>query len=130
MWGGLGGDGGAVCGRHGSDDRQTQAVAVVVVYAPRVEALERLEQAIDLRRRYDPPGVRHGEPTVRGGVAGTMAGALATVFYAVSQHWSLEIPAGPLYGGVSAALVIGAAAGLYPSMRAARLSPTQALRTA
>jgi putative ABC transport system permease protein len=30
---------------------------------------------------------------------------------------------------VSAALVIGAVAGLYPSMRAARLSPTEALRT-
>ncbi len=67
---------------------------------------------------------------VLGGVAGTMIGALATVFYAVSQHWSLEIPAVALYGGVSAALLIGAVAGLYPSMRAARLSPTQALRTA
>ena len=32
-------------------------------------------------------------------------------------------------GAYNAALVIGAAAGLYPSMRAARLSPTEALRT-
>jgi hypothetical protein len=32
-------------------------------------------------------------------------------------------------GGVVAALVIGAVAGLYPSLRAARLSPTEALRT-
>jgi putative ABC transport system permease protein len=64
-----------------------------------------------------------------GGVAGTVIGLLATAIYAVSQHWSVQIPAVALYGGVAAALVIGAFAGLYPSMRAARLSPTEALRT-
>ena len=53
----------------------------------------------------------------------------ATAIYAVNQHWSVQIPALALYGGVGAALVIGAIAGLYPSMRAARLSPTEALRT-
>jgi putative ABC transport system permease protein len=66
---------------------------------------------------------------VLGGVAGTVIGAVATVVYALSQHQSVQIPAEALYGGVSAALVIGAIAGLYPSMRAARLSPTEALRT-
>jgi putative ABC transport system permease protein len=64
-----------------------------------------------------------------GGVAGTVIGLTATALYAVSQHWSVQIPAVALYGGVAAALVIGAVAGLYPSMRAARLSPTEALRT-
>ena len=32
-------------------------------------------------------------------------------------------------GGMIAALLIGAVAGLYPAMRAARVSPTEALRT-
>jgi putative ABC transport system permease protein len=64
-----------------------------------------------------------------GGLAGTIIGALATIAYALSQHWSVDIPAVARYGGVGAALVIGAVAGLYPSMRAARLSPTEALRT-
>jgi len=67
--------------------------------------------------------------SVLGGLAGTIIGAVATVIYAVSQHWSVQIPAVALYGGLGAALVIGAVAGLYPSMRAARLSPTEALRT-
>jgi putative ABC transport system permease protein len=67
--------------------------------------------------------------SVLGGVAGTVIGGAATAIYARSQHWSVVIPALALYGGVAAALVIGAIAGLYPSIRAARLSPTEALRT-
>jgi putative ABC transport system permease protein len=63
-----------------------------------------------------------------GGVAGTVLGGAATAFYALGQHWAVKIPAVALYGGVGAALAIGAVAGLYPSMRAARLSPTEALR--
>ena len=66
---------------------------------------------------------------VIGGVAGTLIGLAATAIYARSQDWSLQIPSVALYGGVGAALIIGGIAGLYPSTRAARLSPTEALRT-
>jgi putative ABC transport system permease protein len=68
--------------------------------------------------------------SVLGGLAGTVLGGVATVIYAASQHWGVAIPAEALYGGVGAALVIGAIAGMYPATRAARLSPTEALRTA
>ena len=67
--------------------------------------------------------------SVLGGVAGTVIGGVATAIYAATQHWSVQIPALALYGGIGAALAIGAIAGLYPAMRAARLSPTEALRT-
>ena len=66
---------------------------------------------------------------VLGGLAGTIIGVVATAIYARTQHWSVQIPALALYGGIGAALAIGAIAGLYPAMRAARLSPTEALRT-
>ena len=67
--------------------------------------------------------------SVLGGVAGTIIGGAATAIYAATQHWSVQIPALAFYGGIAAALAIGAIAGLYPAMRAARLSPTEALRT-
>jgi putative ABC transport system permease protein len=65
-----------------------------------------------------------------GGAAGVAAGALATIIYATTKHWAVVIPASAWTGGLGAAIAIGAIAGLLPALRAARLSPTEALRTA
>ena len=65
-----------------------------------------------------------------GGAAGIAAGALATAIYAHTKHWHTVIPTLAWAGGAAAAILIGAIAGLLPAIRAARLSPTNALRTA
>jgi putative ABC transport system permease protein len=65
-----------------------------------------------------------------GGVAGAALGALVTIAYSATRGWPAQVPPAALAGGVVAALAIGAVAGLYPAVRAARLSPTDALRSA
>jgi putative ABC transport system permease protein len=64
-----------------------------------------------------------------GGALGVAAGALATAVYASTRGWELVIPTLAWAGGFGAALLIGAVAGLLPALRAARLSPTEALRS-
>jgi putative ABC transport system permease protein len=65
-----------------------------------------------------------------GGAAGVAAGALATTLYAGAKDWAVVIPTEAWAGGIGAAIAIGSIAGLLPALRAARLSPTEALRTA
>jgi putative ABC transport system permease protein len=62
-----------------------------------------------------------------GGAAGVGAGAAATATYAADKQWAIVVPALAWAGGLAAALLIGALAGLLPAVRAARMSPTQAL---
>jgi putative ABC transport system permease protein len=64
-----------------------------------------------------------------GGAVGVAGGAIATLIYATTRHWAVVIPAEAWIGGIAAATLIGAGAGLLPAIRAARLSPTAALRT-
>ena len=64
-----------------------------------------------------------------GGAAGLAAGAAITAALAHLRHWTLLIPAQGLWGGLAVAVTVGGIAGLYPAARAARLSPTEALRT-
>jgi putative ABC transport system permease protein len=65
--------------------------------------------------------------TLAGGAAGVLAGAVSTAIYAHAKGWATVIPAQAWAGGLGAAVVIGAVAGLWPALRAARMSPTQAL---
>jgi len=67
---------------------------------------------------------------VIGGVVGVLAGAAATAVYAGSKSWAVVIPVEAWSGGIAAAILIGASAGLMPAVRASRMPPTVALRTA
>ncbi|ONH32498.1 ABC transporter permease [Pseudofrankia asymbiotica] len=62
-----------------------------------------------------------------GGAGGALLGAAATVGYAAARGWPPTLPAWAVLGGLGATVVIGGLAGLYPAVRAARLSPTEAL---
>jgi putative ABC transport system permease protein len=64
-----------------------------------------------------------------GGGAGIVLGTGVTAVYATMQGWPIVVPAWVMAGGVGATLIIGGVAGLYPAIRAARLSPTEALAT-
>jgi putative ABC transport system permease protein len=64
-----------------------------------------------------------------GGAAGVVLGAAATASYATARGWAIVVPVQAWAGGLAAALLIGALAGLLPALRAARLSPTEALWT-
>ena len=67
---------------------------------------------------------------VIGGVVGVLAGAVATVVYASAKGWAVVIPVEAWSGGIASAILIGAFAGLMPAVRASRMPPTVALRTA
>lgn len=62
-----------------------------------------------------------------GGAVGVGAGVVSTAVYASTKHWMVVVPPLAWGGGFAAAVFIGAMAGLLPALRAARMSPTQAL---
>ncbi|MFF7946045.1 ABC transporter permease [Streptomyces griseorubiginosus] len=62
-----------------------------------------------------------------GGLTGIALGALATLGYATHQHWPPVVPLTSVTAGFAGAILIGMLAGVYPSVRAARLTPTEAL---
>ena len=68
--------------------------------------------------------------SLAGGAAGVVIGAVATAAYARGHGEAVVIPPQAWAGGLAAAVVIGALAGLLPAVRAARLPPTQALLAA
>jgi len=64
-----------------------------------------------------------------GGIIGVFGGIGATAIYAYAQGWKIVIPLEAWTGGLAATLLIGALAGMLPAIRAARMPPTEALRT-
>jgi putative ABC transport system permease protein len=62
-----------------------------------------------------------------GGLVGVAGGAASTAIYAATKGWQVVVPPLAWGGGFGAAILIGAVAGLMPALRAARMSPTQAL---
>jgi putative ABC transport system permease protein len=99
-----------------------------------ISVLER-RQEIGLRRAL---GATRGQIRIQflseaillsliGGATGVLVGAAATAAYAHAKGWAVVVPVDAWVGGLGAAVLIGALAGLLPAIRAARLSPTQAL---
>jgi putative ABC transport system permease protein len=99
-----------------------------------ISVLER-RQEIGLRRAL---GATRGQIRIQflseaillsliGGTVGVIVGVAATVSYAQAKNEAVIIPTEAWAGGLGAAVLIGALAGLLPAIRAARLSPTQAL---
>jgi len=64
-----------------------------------------------------------------GGIVGVGLGIASTAIYAATKGWATTIPTLAWAGGLGAAVIIGATAGLLPALRAARMSPTEALWT-
>jgi putative ABC transport system permease protein len=99
-----------------------------------ISVLER-RQEIGLRRAL---GATRGQIRIQflseavllalaGGLTGILAGVVCTAVYAHAKGWAVVIPVQAWAGGIGAAVLIGVLAGLLPAIRAARLSPTQAL---
>ncbi len=64
-----------------------------------------------------------------GGGTAVLLGSGVTAAYASLQGWPTVVPVWVMSGAVTTAVLIGALAGLYPAIRAARLAPTEALAT-
>jgi putative ABC transport system permease protein len=65
-----------------------------------------------------------------GGLAGALLGVVSTAGYAIFDGQPLVVPAAAPCAGVALAIAIGALAGLYPAVKAARQAPAEALRSA
>jgi putative ABC transport system permease protein len=62
-----------------------------------------------------------------GGAAGTAFGLTLTAAYVTHQRWPLVVPLPALAAGLAGSVVVGVVAGVYPSVHASRLTPTEAL---
>ncbi|MBB5132121.1 putative ABC transport system permease protein [Thermocatellispora tengchongensis] len=65
-----------------------------------------------------------------GGLAGLALGVTVTLGHALANGFAAVLPMWAVAGGLGATVVIGCLAGLYPAVRASRLSPAVALGAA
>lgn len=64
-----------------------------------------------------------------GGAAGVVLGVAVTWAFAARLGWAVTVPWLPVLAGLACALAVGSVVGLYPALRAARVPPTEALRS-
>ena len=64
-----------------------------------------------------------------GGIAGVVLGVAVTWVFASHQGWAVTMPWLPVLAGLACSLAVGSVVGLYPALRAARVPPTEALRS-
>jgi putative ABC transport system permease protein len=64
-----------------------------------------------------------------GGAVGCIAGFAITVAFSSINGWLVDLPLLAVAGGIAAAILTSAVAGVYPALRAAALAPMEALRS-
>jgi len=64
-----------------------------------------------------------------GGAGGAILGGFAVTVFAAARHWHALVPVPALLLAAGSALAVGATAGIYPTLKAARLAPAEGLRT-
>jgi putative ABC transport system permease protein len=62
-----------------------------------------------------------------GGAGGALLGVAVTTAHSTARGWPTALPLWATVGGAGATVLVGGIAGLYPAMRAARLTPSEAL---
>ncbi|MGW1654627.1 ABC transporter permease [Streptomyces atratus] len=65
-----------------------------------------------------------------GGIGGLVVGGVAVYGYALAQGWPPCVPLCAIVAGPAVSVLVAAIAGIYPALRAAWASPTDALRAA